>query len=381
MISDNQGAHDIIRQLLTAITNLSLYGIHHPQVARVATQTYADICAILENRPEFTLMAIDNELVVDGIPLEVNLFLNRLTQILKIRGIGRITFLKGIRKQELDTLLIGLTKADHEIASSDHLLFGRVEVRLGNVNESDGNRVEGDVTCHIQLPDMPKEELERFKEIYETVHRQRKLKIDGIVKIVSGFIDVFHQEGMPLLVMASLRDTDEYTFTHSTNVCILNLAQAMSLGIKGQLLNEIGVSAMLHDIGKLFIPEEILTKKDKLSDVEFELMKQHPIKGARYLLETPGVPRMASIAAFEHHAKFNLQGYPKLPTDWRLNLCSHFTMISDFFDALRTRRPYREPLELDQISSMMQGMMGNELHPALTRNFLNILSKLTKPAS
>jgi HD-GYP domain-containing protein (c-di-GMP phosphodiesterase class II) len=380
MISDDRSVHNFIRQLLSAITNVSLYGMHHPQVERLATQAHADICAVLENNPEFTLMVIDNELVVDGVPQEINLFLNRLTQILKSRGIGRITFLQGIGRQELDTLIVGLTKAGHEMASSDHLRFGWVEVRLGTESGAEGESIGGGVTRHIQLPDMPKEELARFMEIYETVRRRRKLKVNGMVEIVSGFVEVFRQEGRPLLVMAALRDTDEYTFTHSTNVCILNLAQAMSLGIKGQLLNEIGVSAMLHDIGKLFIPEEILTKKDKLSDGEFELMKQHPIKGARYLLEAPGVPRMASIAAFEHHAKFNLQGYPKLPADWRLNLCSHFTMISDFFDALRTRRPYREPLELNQISGMMQGMMGSELHPVLTRNFLNILSSLTKPA-
>lgn len=377
MISDNRNVHSFIRQLLSAITNASLYGMHHPQVARLATQTYADSCAILENIPEFTLMVVDNELVVDGIPQEINLFLNRLTQILRSHGIGCITFLKGISRQELDTLIAGLAKGGHEMASCDHVRFSRVEVRLGTAHGAEADSAPR----HIQLPDMPKEELARFMEVYETVRRQRKLKISGIVEIVSSFVEVFRQEGKPLLVMAALRDTDEYTFTHSTNVCILNLAQAMSLGINGQLLNEIGVSAMLHDIGKLFIPEEILTKKDKLSDGEFEIMKQHPVKGARYLLEAPGVPRMASIAAFEHHAKFNLQGYPKLPADWRLNLCSHFTMISDFFDALRTRRPYREPLELDQISGMMQGMMGSELHPVLTRNFLTILSRLAKPAS
>jgi HD-GYP domain-containing protein (c-di-GMP phosphodiesterase class II) len=180
--------------------------------------------------------------------------------------------------------------------------------------------------------------------------------------------------------MAALRDADEYTFTHSSNVCILNIAQAMALGITGELLNEIGVSAMLHDIGKLFIPEEILTKKGKLTPEEFELMKQHPSRGARYLLETPGVPRMAVVTAFEHHTKFNLSGYPKLPADCRQNLCSHMTMISDFFDALRTRRPYREPMEVPQITTMMREMMGTELHPQLTSNFLNVLSRMTMPA-
>jgi HD-GYP domain-containing protein (c-di-GMP phosphodiesterase class II) len=153
----------------------------------------------------------------------------------------------------------------------------------------------------------------------------------------------------------------------------------MALGIEGQQLKDIGVSAMLHDIGKLFIPEEIITKKGQLSDEEFALMKEHPVKGARYLMETAGVPRMAAIAAFEHHARFDLSGYPAVPADWRLNLCSQLTMISDFFDATRTRRSYREPIALDQIMAMMFDMAGKELHPVLTRNFLHILYNLKNP--
>ena len=181
-----------------------------------------------------------------------------------------------------------------------------------------------------------------------------------------------------MLAMASLRSTDEYTFTHSTNVCILNIAQAMALGIEGQLLHDIGIAAMLHDIGKLFIPEEILTKTDKLTPEEFEIMKQHPALGAKHLLDTPGVPRLAVTTAYEHHLKYNLSGYPQVQAGWQPNLCSQLTMISDFFDALRTRRSYRDPIELRRIARMMWDMMGTDLHPVLTRNFLQILSRLTK---
>jgi len=148
----------------------------------------------------------------------------------------------------------------------------------------------------------------------------------------------------------------------------------MALGIEGQLLNDIGVAAMLHDIGKLFIPEEILKKTDKLDYDEYEIMKQHPVKGARHLLETSGVPRLAVIAAYEHHMKFNLTGYPAVAAGWQQNLCSHMTTISDFFDALRTRRSYREPVPISDIASMMYGMIGTDLHPALTRNFMKIIS-------
>lgn len=378
----NNNIHDFIRHLLSATANASLYGLSHPQVARLSVQAFTSIEAMLQSRPEITLLVVENELVIDDQPQELSLFLNRFTQILKSRGIGTLKLLEGITKSEVDGLISGLAKQQEDstqsLASSDHIRFGIVDVTLSGLADdasSDGSRL-----VKLTLPDMPREELSKFMEIYSAVKSKRKLEINGMVEVVSSFIKLFRQEGKPLLAMAALRETDEYTFTHSTNVCVLNLAQAMALGIEGQLLNDIGVAAMLHDIGKLFIPEEILTKPGKLTDEEFTIMKQHPVKGARYLLETPSVPRLAVVAAYEHHTKFNLCGYPRVTAGWQQNLCSHMTMISDFFDALRTRRPYREPVSLPDISAMMHGMIGTDLHPALTRNFLRIIEELDESA-
>jgi len=378
MSSDRQNIHDFIRHLLSATANASLYGMAHPQVGRLSSQSFASIGALLQSRAEVTLLVVENDLVFDGQPQELSLFFNRFTQILKSREIGSLKLLSGITKQEVDALIGGLAKQQDDrvqtMASSDHIRIGKVDLRVSGLS-GDADLLGSDKP-RMTLPDMPREELARFMDIYESVKTKHKLQINGVFDVVSGFIDVFRQEGKPLLAMAALRETDEYTFTHSTNVCVLNLAQAMALGIDGPLLNDIGVAAMLHDIGKLFIPEEILTKKDKLNQDEFEIIKQHPFKGARHLLETSGVPRLAVITAYEHHLKFNLSGYPQVSPDWQQNLCSHMTTISDFFDALRTRRSYREPVPLKEVAGMMLDMMGTELHPALTRNFLRIISRL-----
>ncbi len=382
MSSQSQHINEFIRHLLSATANASLYGMGHPQVVRLSAHAFDSICLLLESRPEITLLVVEHELVIDGRPQELSLFLNRFTHILKTRGIGTLKLVAGITKNEVDALIGGLARQQLDdgaqtMTSTDHIRLGKVDFR---VTGASGDAASGSPhKTGLSLPDMPREELASFMEIYETVRKKHTLQINGVYDVVSGFIDVFRKEGKPLLAMASLRDTDEYTFTHSTNVCVLNLAQAMALGIDGQLLNDIGVAAMLHDIGKLFIPEEILTKKDKLSASEYDIMKQHPVKGARHLLETTGVPRMAVIAAYEHHLKFDLSGYPQVSPDWQQNLCSHMTSISDFFDALRTRRSYREPVSLPEIAAMMQDMAGTGLHPALTRNFLRVISGLIDP--
>lgn len=374
---------EFIRYLLSASANAALYGMEHQQVTRLCDEAFNRLGKALDGSSGdgLLLMVIDNELVLNGEPLDCTLFLNRFAEILTERSIGHIRLLPGITRHEIGRMIATLANQGEKDAtpeSSDHVRFGWVEVRLGGNGESRESYLQEQERIRMKLQDMPVEEVARFREIYENVRSQQKLKITGMTEIVSGFINAFRHQGESMVVLAALRDADEYTFTHSTNVCILNLAQAMSMGIEGQALNDIGIAAMLHDIGKLFIPEEILIKPGKLTDQEFELMKEHPVRGAKFLLGQPGVPRLAIIAAYEHHMRYNLTGYPSVPAGWQLNLCSQMTMISDFFDALRTRRTYREPLDLRTIAGIMLDLMGTEFHPVLARNFLIILSHLMK---
>ena len=228
------------------------------------------------------------------------------------------------------------------------------------------------------LEDISSEELARVMEVYEAVQNNKQLHVVGLSEIVGGFIDVFAGYSDPLLTLVPLRNMDEYTFTHSLNVCLLNLAQATALGVEGQMLHDLGLSAMLHDVGKLFIPEEILNKPGKLDEKEWLLMKEHPVRGAEYLLDTPGVPRMAVINAYEHHLRFDLRGYPHVKDDWQQNLCSQITTISDIYDSLRTKRPYREPIDRSTVLENIEELMGSQLHPLLVENFLRLMKDVAQ---
>lgn len=152
----------------------------------------------------------------------------------------------------------------------------------------------------------------------------------------------------------------------------------MALGIKGEELHEIGVAALLHDTGKLYVPEEVLNKPGKLTDTEWESIRQHPQKGAEYLLENPGIPPLAVVVAYEHHMQYDNSGYPQVSKDWRQNICSQMTAISDFFDAMRTKRIYRDDLETNIIADQMAKMSGTALNPILTRNFLVLIEQMIR---
>jgi HD-GYP domain-containing protein (c-di-GMP phosphodiesterase class II) len=100
------------------------------------------------------------------------------------------------------------------------------------------------------------------------------------------------------------------------------------------------------------------------------------VKGAEYLVKTPGVPRLAVVNAYEHHMRFDLLGYPGVGKAWQQSLCSQMTAISDIFDALRTRRPYRKPLAVDEVLGTVSQMSGAQLHPQLVENFLRLMNRL-----
>ena len=360
-----------IRYLLSAAVNSSLYSIRHPQVTHLTRSAFDALTAVLAEQEEASLVVIDNEIVIDDHPQPPGLVLNRLAELLGRIGIGHLHFSRGISQEDIATLVAVISgrRTDlDDLESCPHIRFGRVEVRLQTEDEAEQEPVE--------LPEMQAEEMAQFLELYESIKRRKRLRVSGMMRIVSRFIDAFRQDGGSFLLLSALRASDDYTFTHSTNVCILNLAQARSLGIEGQLLHDIGIGAMLHDVGKLFIPEEILTKKGRLTPEEFSLIQEHPVMGARHLLDSPGVPHLAVMTAYEHHMKYNCTGYPTPPAGWQPNLCSQMTMLSDFFDALRTRRPYREPMEMQEIANLIMDGSSTDFNPLLARNFLTVMQSL-----
>ena len=127
--------------------------------------------------------------------------------------------------------------------------------------------------------------------------------IDGLAQAVA-------QNRTALLALTTLKNYDNYTFTHMVNVSILTMGQARGLGIDGPLLREFGLAALMHDIGKVRTPIEILNKPDKLTDDEFAIMKRHVVDGAEILRQTPDIPALAPVVAFEHHLRIDGTGYP-----------------------------------------------------------------------
>jgi HD-GYP domain-containing protein (c-di-GMP phosphodiesterase class II) len=376
---------EFIRHIASAVTTASMYPLEHQQVQHLCALALESFQAAVNDQNDLSLQRIDDQLIFEGQPLGGGMYPVRFASMLKHRSVGLLRIAQQVEHQEIIQLIGSLSKGQEkeDLHSTKHIRYGKLELRYGDskveradsVTESKDSEIgNSDVT----LPDynnISDEQLSRLMEIFEASRKKKKLNTVGISEIVSSFIGAFVKEADPLLALAPLRDLDEYSFTHSINVCILNLAQAAALGIEGALLHDLGTAALLHDIGKTTIPEEVLNKKEPLTTEEWGMIRTHPFEGAKLLLGAPGVPRLAVVTAYEHHLRFDGKGYPSVNGCWEQNVSSYMTSISDVFDAMSTNRAYRQASDMEVVMTDLKNLGGRHLHPLLTENFVRIIGR------
>ena len=190
--------------------------------------------------------------------------------------------------------------------------------------------------------------------------------IDGLAQAVA-------QNRTALLALTTLKNYDNYTFTHMVNVSILTMGQARGLGIDGALLREFGLAALMHDIGKVRTPLEVLNKPDKLTEAEFVIMKRHVVEGAEILRATPDIPALAPVVAFEHHLRIDGSGYPDRVTRPALNVGTMLCGIADVYDAMRSQRAYQQAFPSDRILQVLKRNDGTQFDQHLVRRFVQLI--------
>jgi putative nucleotidyltransferase with HDIG domain len=176
-----------------------------------------------------------------------------------------------------------------------------------------------------------------------------------------------------MIGLTGMKAHDEYTFTHMVNVSILTMAQARTLGIEGQALHALGLAAMLHDIGKVRTPLEILNKPHELSADERAIMRRHPADGASILRGSPDIPRLAAIVAFEHHLRLDGKGYPEGVRRAPINLGTGLCAIADAYDAMRSTRVYQPATPAARIMEIMINNTGAQFDAHLVRRFSRLM--------
>lgn len=369
---------NIISQLTAAITNLRLYLHVHSLVSQHLGKAYSELSHLLQIKNTVTIFLLGEELILNNRSLfAAGQSVEKFVRILREKGVERITFLSGMTRLEFEGLIQDLgSKEKGPVRAWPNIKLGRVEVRVAFESEEFNNQSVSEEAKEMldTLAGMDEAEIERIRELYLLIEGRKQISIRGVDDSLRRLIFEIQRNLNPLSLLATVKGTDEYTFTHVVNVCILTLVQAERLGFSGRQLYDIGMASLLHDVGKTFIPDEILSKPGALTSDERAIIEMHPVKGGRYLMEVGGIPKLAVLAALEHHLRFDGTGYPRVNPGWRPNIVAQMITIADVFDALRSRRSYSAPKPMEEIVRILNKEKGTTFNPLLVKNFLEILA-------
>jgi HD-GYP domain-containing protein (c-di-GMP phosphodiesterase class II) len=215
------------------------------------------------------------------------------------------------------------------------------------------------------------------KEVVNSVRIGKSPNIKRIKRVVQTLVDQVLSDDTSLLGLTTLRDYDEYTFVHSVNVCIFSVALGRRLGLTRPQLYDLGLAALLHDIGKARVPIEVLNKTGSLTDDEWRLITAHPWLGVLALMQMRGaqeLPYRAMTVAFEHHMKADLTGYPRPVRPRELSIFSKIVAVADGFDAATSQRVYQQvPLQPSDVLREMRDNPRRGMDPVIVKAFVALL--------
>jgi putative nucleotidyltransferase with HDIG domain len=363
---------ELVRRLAAALRAAELYAPQHPIVLRSSKALSAAAAEHFSGAAVLIVGFIGDDVVVNDTRLgKSTASLAGFVRGLRDREIEKITFHRGITPDEMHAFIGELAVKQSRPPLADRMAaknIYRVVVGKLAIEEADEDQIG----------------IEAARKVYDTAVTEAQSLWDQAKagdkpdpetarRIIDSLANIVNQDRTSLMALTALKKYDNYTFTHMVNVAALAMAQARALNLEGPLLREFGFAALMHDIGKVNTPLEVLNKPGKLTGSEFKVMKQHVIDGAHILRRTPEMPALAPIVAFEHHLKQDLSGYPENIGHRKLNLCTMIVSIADVFDALRSNRPYREGLATARIRAIMSEQGNPAFNQVLLRRFVNLM--------
>ncbi len=350
----------IIIAMIAGSRNLTLYPPDHPVVKSQVQKMFSEIQALLEGREKLSLAILEEVLVFEGVPFyQPNIAVRDFQRRIEERGMTAVEFYQGLEAQELQSwsqFLLGDAEAIREKGASAWLLEKGID--------------------HIKVRDVREvynRALDTVSEMFTEVRMGKIPKIESAKKAVEDLTGYVLSYRPALLALTLLKSYDNYLFNHSVNVSVLSLALAESLKTPKADLHQIGLAGLLHDLGKILTPKNIILKPNDLTPEEWEVMKEHPVKSAEILQKMPGVGELCVRLVYEHHARYDRTGYPTLEDGYQIHPYSKIIAIADVYDAVTTLRPYQKPFHPRDAIKIMEALSGKVIDPVYFQQFVRML--------
>jgi HD-GYP domain-containing protein (c-di-GMP phosphodiesterase class II) len=367
----------VFGHLNSLVRTCALYPTTHPQTRKARETLHGALTAFLGAHGTLTYRFFGDVLVAnERILARESLVYRRLLEICQTeRQIGSITFTAGVEPRELDALVEALTHGVGESLSAWTAQTGLTHVFLEPPVQSDQQSAE------VMARRAYYGSVDTLREIESTIRSRAPVgaeQIGSLQIFTSALLEQIFQVPDLVLSLASIKSYDEYTLYHSVNVAIISIGLGLVLDLPGPLLREVGMAGMLHDLGKIVIPPEILRKPGPLSEEEWRIMRQHPLLGAEVLSRLSMANRLPMVVAFEHHMRFDRQGYPVLRENWTQHPVSRLACVADVFDAMTSRRAYKNAIPSRNVCAYVRDQAGLIFDPRLPRILDHMVERLRR---
>jgi putative nucleotidyltransferase with HDIG domain len=368
-----QLADELLRSFAATLRSVQLYSTGHPIIVRNRGSFFDALQLLHTLSPRVVIGLIGDEVIVDDTPIAKADAMGPLFNRLRQNGIERITIERGVTIDELSRFVEATTAFDHQDPGdqAEAAFAGMPHIRVGRVTVDE--RTAGELADIATIKRMYNEAVTVATDVWNSAQTEGKPDTTAAKTMIDGLAQAVAQNRSALLALTTLKNYDNYTFTHMVNVSILTMGQARGLKIDGPLLREFGLAALMHDIGKVRTPLEILNKPDKLTPDEFAIMKRHTVDGAEMLRSTPDIPTLAPVVAFEHHLRLDGSGYPDGVKRPLLNVGTMLCGIADVYDAMRSQRAYQQAFPTDRILEVLKRNDGKQFDQHLVRRFVQLV--------
>ena len=362
---------ELLRRFASGVRAAQLYAADHPLLGKNVEGLLTALRSLHPHNPSVAIGIVGNQLVVADTPMpRASAGMAELIKRLREHEIERIAFDRGITPDEVTAFIHAIASLGNKGAAEQPPQFPHIHVGRINIDERRDDGIGSDMAAIRQLYSNA---VSVAQTVWESATVEGMPDVPAALQTVEGLAEAVTQNRTALVALTAMRNYDNYTFTHMVNVSILTMGQARALGIEGRLLREFGLSALMHDIGKVRTPKEILNKPDKLTDDEFVIMRRHTVDGAEILRRTPEMPILAPVVAFEHHLRLDGTGYPFGVRRESLNVGTMLCSISDIYDAMRSQRAYQQAFPTERILAVLKRNDGTQFDQNLVRRFVQLL--------
>ncbi|HYK83478.1 MAG TPA: HD domain-containing phosphohydrolase [Gemmatimonadales bacterium] len=353
---------------------MTLYTEGHPARERAIDAAFQQLQDLQSAQPHALFTFLGDEIVFGNLPLrELRAWdwAPRLAQA----GVQRLEFAARVTRDDfgefLDEVLARLTLSAIDTAEARQMRhtsirFGSVGVR-GEVEQPATPIATATISYSLS------EEADTVRWCQDEVQAHGIIPLGEAEAVVRSLSVAMHGGRHIIIPLLQLKEFDQYTTTHSLNVAVLAMALAEFSGLGPREVRIFGTSGLLHDIGKVRIPLDVLTKPGRFNDAELALMRRHPADGARIILQAEAQLELPAVVAYEHHIMLNGGGYPALQIPRACHRASRLVHVCDVYDALRTNRPYRAAWSQAQVLAHLEAHSGTEFDPEFVTAFVHMM--------